>query len=61
MKYFLCVIGMIMIIEGLPHFVFPDKIKNYMRKLSEVPDHILRVFGFFAVSLGLFLLFLGRT
>jgi len=61
MKYFLCVIGMVLILEGLPYFVLPDKMKAYLLKISDTPDRILRILGFFTVSLGLILLFLGRN
>lgn len=61
MKYFLCVIGMVMILEGLPYFVFPDKMKAYLLNLNDTPDLILRVLGLCTVSLGLILLFFGRS
>ena len=61
MKFFLCVIGMVLILEGLPYFVLPDKMKAYLLKLNDTPDHILRILGLFAVSLGLILLFFGRV
>ena len=61
MRYFLCVMGMVFILEGLPYFVFPDKIKAYLLKLLDIPDPTLRVLGLLAVATGLFLLYLGRT
>jgi hypothetical protein len=33
MKYFLCVLGMVLILEGLPYFAFPEKIKAYLMKI----------------------------
>jgi len=35
MKFFLCVIGMVLIIEGLPYFAFPEKLKTYFQKISD--------------------------
>jgi uncharacterized protein len=61
MKYFLCVIGMVLIVEGLPYFSFPDKIKNYLRKLADIPDMMLRIFGSIAVIIGLVLLYFGTS
>ncbi len=61
MKYFLCVMGMVLILEGLPYFAFPDKIKSYLMKLADIPDRILRLLGLAAVISGLILVFLGRT
>lgn len=60
MKYFLCVLGMVFIIEGLPYFLFPEKIKAYLMKLLDMPDSSLRIMGLLAMLTGLILLFLGR-
>ena len=61
MKYFLCVLGMVLIVEGLPYFAFPDKIKAYLRKLTDIPDTPLRVLGSIAVIVGLVLVYLGTS
>lgn len=60
MKYFLCVIGMVMIIEGLPYFVFPEKMKSWMEKIMEMNDGALRWMGFTLMLAGLFIVYLGR-
>jgi len=59
MKYFLCVLGMVFVIEGLPYFTFPAQIKTYLLKLSGVPDTTLRILGAAAVTLGLALVYFG--
>ena len=61
MKYFLCVMGMVFIIEGLPYFVFPEKLKIYMLKITTVPESALRFLGISAIITGLVLLYFGRT
>jgi uncharacterized protein YjeT (DUF2065 family) len=61
MKYFLCVLGLVFVIEGLPYFTFPDKIKIYLLKLTEIPDSSLRILGAVAVILGLILVYFGTT
>jgi uncharacterized protein len=61
MKYFFCVLGMVFVIEGLPYFTFPDKIKTYLCKLMEIPDTTLRILGAVAVTLGLILVYFGTT
>ncbi len=35
MEFFLCVIGMVMIVEGLPYFAFPEKMKFWVQKVLE--------------------------
>ncbi len=61
MKFFLCVVGMVLIIEGLPYFGFPDKMKAMMEKIREIPDGSLRMFGFALMLLGLFLVYIGKA
>lgn len=60
MDYFLCVIGMVFIIEGLPYLVFPDKLKTYLIKITTLPDSTLRVMGISVILAGLILLYIGR-
>ncbi len=61
MKYFLCVLGMVLIIEGFPYFVFPEKVKVYLTRLLDIRDSLLRAFGLLAMLTGLLLLYFGRT
>ena len=52
---------MVLIIEGLPYFAFPDKIKSYLMKVYETPEHTLRILGLVSVIAGLGLVYLGRN
>ena len=61
MKYFLCVIGMVMILEGVPYFACPEKMKVWIVKVLELPDQTLRKFGFVLMVIGLFLVYVGRV
>ncbi len=60
MKFFLCVIGMVMIVEGLPYFAFPEKMKSWVQKMLEMPDSTLRKFGFVLMLTGLWMIYLGK-
>ncbi len=60
MDYFLCVLGMVFIIEGLPYFVFPEKLKTYLVKITTMPESTLRFLGISFIIIGLILLYLGR-
>jgi hypothetical protein len=60
MDFFLCVVGMVMIIEGLPYFTFPEKMKSWVIKIIELPDSSLRRFGLLLMAGGLLLVYLGR-
>jgi len=61
MKYFLCVLGMIFIIEGLPYFIFPERLKIYLLKITTMPASTLRFLGISAMIVGIILLYFGRT
>jgi uncharacterized protein YjeT (DUF2065 family) len=61
MKFFLCVIGMVMIIEGLPYFAFPEKMKSWIRQIAATSDTSLRKLGLVLMALGLGLVYLGRV
>jgi uncharacterized protein YjeT (DUF2065 family) len=60
MKYFLCVIGMVMFLEGLPYAAFPEKMKKMLRSILTMPSSSLRPLGFVLMAAGLCLVFLGR-
>lgn len=61
MKFFLCVLGLVMIVEGLPYFAFPDRMKAWVRQILELPEATLRRFGFVLMLAGLGLVYLGRS
>ncbi|MBT8372571.1 MAG: DUF2065 domain-containing protein [Desulfobacterales bacterium] len=61
MKFFLCVLGMVMIVEGLPYFAFPEKMKSWIQKIVATPEGSLRSFGFVLMALGFFLVFFGKS
>ncbi|MDZ7579485.1 MAG: DUF2065 domain-containing protein [Deltaproteobacteria bacterium] len=60
MDFFLCVVGLVMIFEGLPYFAFPSKMKRWILKVAEMPDESLRRFGFVLMAIGLALVYLGK-
>ncbi len=60
MEFFLCVIGMVMVIEGLPYFGFPEKMKDFMRVVQSQDDNTLRIFGGLMMGLGVIMIFFAR-
>jgi uncharacterized protein YjeT (DUF2065 family) len=56
----ICLIGLLMILEGVPYFILPNGMKRLMERIPRLPDRTLRVFGFAAMLAGLFLVYLGR-
>lgn len=61
MEYFFSVLGLVFVLEGLPYFAAPDKLKLYMMKIHELPDSTLRFYGLIAIGTGLLLVYLGRS
>ncbi len=45
MEFFLCVLGMVMIIEGLPYFAFPEQMKSWVGKIREMSAGAESVWG----------------
>ena len=60
MKLFLLVIGMVLILEGIPYFAAPDMMKDWLTKLSEMESRYLRKFGLFAMIIGLVLCYVAQ-
>lgn len=60
MEFFLSVIGMVMIVEGLPYFAFPKKMKVWIQKIIVFEDSTLRRFGLVLMILGLSLIYIGQ-
>jgi uncharacterized protein len=60
MDFFLCVVGMVLIVEGLPYFLGPGKMKQWIQSAVQLPDSYLRKLGLAVMFAGLFLVYLGR-
>ncbi len=59
MKFFLCVMGMVMIVEGLPYFAFPRKMRQMVTVILGLDNTTLRRFGFFMMLAGLGVVYLA--
>jgi len=57
----LIVLGALLIIEGIPYFAFPRKVKVWTLVLQEIPDKSLRITGIAAMAFGLIILFLTKV
>ncbi len=61
MKFFLCVLGVVLIVEGLPYFAFPEQMKEMMAKVQELSDDTLRKIGLGLMLGGLLLAYIGKA
>ncbi|MFQ5558960.1 MAG: DUF2065 domain-containing protein [Nitrospinota bacterium] len=61
MSFFLTVVGVVLIVEGLAYFAFPEKMKDFMRALPAIPNRLLRGFGLMLMICGLVLAYIGKS
>jgi len=61
MNFFLSVLGLVMIIEGLPYFCFPSHIKSIAEKIQEIDDSLLRFFGLVLMLTGLLVIYISKN
>lgn len=57
---FFTALGLAFILEGLPYFLFAEKLPQVLRQLSDQPPGFLRKMGITAILFGLGLIFLIR-
>jgi hypothetical protein len=61
MAYFLSVLGLALVIEGIPYFAFPDKMKSLMAQIQIMPSRALRMFGIIAMGAGLLIVYIAQN
>lgn len=60
MTIILSVIGAVLVLEGIPYFISPDKVKKWSLMIQDVDDKVLRIMGLISMVLGLVFLYLIR-
>jgi uncharacterized protein len=60
MEFFLCVIGTVLIVEGVPYFACPEQMKALMSYIQQQDDRNLRIMGGVFMLLGLLIAYLAR-
>jgi len=60
MDYFLCVLGMVFLIEAIPYMVFPKQVKALARYVEHIPLATLQIIGLASALTGIVLLYFGR-
>ena len=53
MKFFLCVIGVVLVIEGIPWFLSPQGFKRMLLQMLPIPERLLRLMGLLLMLSGL--------
>jgi len=60
MKTLITLIGLVLIIEGVPYIVWPEAMQAWFRQLAEAEPDMLRTIGLTALAIGLLLCFIAR-
>jgi hypothetical protein len=61
LPFFLCALGLAFVLEGLPYFLWAEKMPSVLAMLSRQSPSGLRRMGALALLAGLVLVFLGRS
>jgi uncharacterized protein YjeT (DUF2065 family) len=61
MKLLFCLLGLVLIVEGIPYFAFPSRMKKWMATVQDVSNMHLRFMGFLAMCLGLLITYLANS
>jgi hypothetical protein len=52
MKLLILLIGMVLILEGMPYVAAPEAMRDWLEKLSKMPPAQLRAMGLIAMGIG---------
>ncbi|MDH3972906.1 MAG: DUF2065 domain-containing protein [Deltaproteobacteria bacterium] len=59
LKFFLSVLALVFVIEGMPYFLAPSGIKKWLEIIREMPDSAIRGIGFLFMLTGLGVLYIA--
>jgi uncharacterized protein len=60
MKLFITLVGLILVLEGLPYVAFPEAMQRWLRQLTQLPPAQVRVIGLAAMACGFAVLYFAR-
>jgi len=60
MKLMILLVGMVMILEGMPYVAAPQAMKEWLVKISEMDTGVLRTLGLVSMLGGLFICWLAQ-
>jgi uncharacterized protein YjeT (DUF2065 family) len=60
MKLFVTLIGLLMVVEGLPYFAFPEKMQALMRQIEKMNPDYLRLVGLVSTLVGLVICYIAH-
>jgi len=60
MKLFITLLGLILVLEGLPYVAFPEAMQRWLRQLTEMEPSQVRMMGIIAMTAGFAILLFVR-
>jgi uncharacterized protein YjeT (DUF2065 family) len=60
MKTFITLIGLVLILEGLPYVASPEAMQRWLKQLISMSPNSLRSTGIVAMAIGFFLCYIGQ-
>ncbi|MBI5969788.1 MAG: DUF2065 domain-containing protein [Deltaproteobacteria bacterium] len=61
MAMILTILGVLLVLEGIPYAAFPVRVKEWAAMMQGVPVRSLRIIGLVSMITGLFVLFVMRV
>ncbi|MGK7346439.1 MAG: DUF2065 domain-containing protein [Candidatus Nitrospinota bacterium M3_3B_026] len=61
MKFLLTVLGVVMIVEGIPYFTMPERVKQVAAFIMDAEPRVLRIIGLSLMVLGLVIVAVTRA
>ncbi len=58
MKILILLIGLVLVLEGLPYVAAPEAMQDWLKKLSGIRPGQMRSLGLFAMVIGTFIIFI---
>lgn len=59
MEFVFSVVGVVLVVEGIPWFLSPEMVKKTLLQLSVLPESSLRILGALLMSAGLLVVYLA--
>jgi uncharacterized protein YjeT (DUF2065 family) len=60
MKFLVTLIGLVLVLEGLPYVAFPEAMRKWLRQLLVLRTGQLRALGLIAMAIGLLICYLTQ-
>lgn len=60
MKLLITLIGLVLVLEGLPYVAFPKAMQDWLRQLTELNPNILRGMGIISMLIGFALCYITQ-